>query len=121
MKVLFDQNVPRPLAHYLKAHAVTRSVELGWQELKNGDLLELAQNRGFDVLVTADRNLVYQQSLQGRRLGIVVLPSGNWPLLKAAITDVVRAIDESKRGDYRELKPARSVRRRASKGSSAGS
>jgi hypothetical protein len=62
VKVLFDQNVPRNLAAHLKAHEVTRSIELGWQELKNGDLLEAAQDRGFEVLVTADRNLAYQQT-----------------------------------------------------------
>ena len=49
MKVLFDQNVPRNLANHLKAHEVTRSVELGWQELKNGDLLEAAQDQGFEL------------------------------------------------------------------------
>jgi hypothetical protein len=45
VKVLFDQNVPRNFADHLKAHEVTRSVELGWQELKNGDLLEAAQDQ----------------------------------------------------------------------------
>jgi Domain of unknown function (DUF5615) len=108
VKVLFDQNVPRNLAPHLKTHEVTRSVELGWQELKNGDLLEAAQNRGFEVLVTADRNLAYQQNLKGRRLA---MPSGNWPLLKRAVTDVVKAISESKTGDFKELKLTRSRRR----------
>jgi predicted nuclease of predicted toxin-antitoxin system len=98
VKVLFDQNVPRNLANHLKAHEVTRSVELGWQELKNGDLLEAAQDRGFEVLVTADRNLAYQQNLKGRRLAIVVLPTGNWPLLSGAVADVVTAIGEARSG-----------------------
>jgi predicted nuclease of predicted toxin-antitoxin system len=110
VKVLFDQNVPRNLANHLKAHEVTRSVELGWQELKNGDLLEAAQDRGFEVLVTADRNLAYQQNLKGRRLAIVVLPTGNWPLLSGAVADVVTAIGESKAGGFKELKLARSGR-----------
>jgi hypothetical protein len=61
----------------LHAHEITRSGELGWQELKNGDLLDAAQDQGFEVLVTADRNLAYQQNLKGRPLAIVVLPSGN--------------------------------------------
>jgi hypothetical protein len=59
VKVLFDQNVPRNLADYLTAHEVTRSIELGWETLKNGDLLKVAQDAGFEVLVTADRNLAY--------------------------------------------------------------
>jgi predicted nuclease of predicted toxin-antitoxin system len=118
VKVLFDQNVPRNLADHLKAYEVTRSVELGWQELKNGDLLETAQDQGFEVLVTADRNLAYQQNLKGRRLAIVVLPSGNWPLLSVVVADVVRAISESKAGGFKELKLARSRRRMGARGPS---
>ena len=118
MKVLFDQNVPRNLADYLKAHQVTRSVELGWQELTNGDLLDAAQDQRFEVFVTADRNLGYQQNLKGRRLAIVVLPTGNWPLLKGVVAEVVRAIGESKLGGFRELKLARSRRRVGSRGPS---
>jgi predicted nuclease of predicted toxin-antitoxin system len=113
VKVLFDQNVPRNLAHYLKAHEVTRSVELGWQGLKNGDLLDVAKGRGFDVMVTADRNLAYQQNLKGQRLAIDVLPSGNWPLLKPVVAEVVEAIGESKPGGFTELKLARRRRVRS--------
>lgn len=107
MKVLFDQNVPRNLADHLHGHEVTRSVELGWQELKNGDLLEAAQDQGFEVLVTADRNLAYQQNLEGRRLAIVVLPSGNWPVLLGAVADVVTAVGKSQVGGFTELKLSR--------------
>jgi predicted nuclease of predicted toxin-antitoxin system len=107
VKVLFDQNVPRNLAHYLKTHEVTRSVELGWQGLKNGDLLNVARDEGFEVMVTADRNLADQQNLKDQRLAIVVLPSGNWPLLKQVVADVVKAISESKPGGFTELKLSR--------------
>jgi hypothetical protein len=116
VKVLFDQNVPRNLIRYLSAHQVTRSAELGWQELKNGDLLDEAQDKGFEVMVTADRNLTYQQNLDNRRLAIVVLPSGNWPVVKAHIVDVIRAIDESEPGSLKELKPARPRPRTRSRG-----
>ena len=60
MKILFDQNAPRPLARYLARHTVTRTAELGWEELKNGDLLKAAESQGFDLFVTADKNLRYQ-------------------------------------------------------------
>jgi predicted nuclease of predicted toxin-antitoxin system len=118
VKVLFDQNVPRNLAPHLKVHEVTRSAQLGWQELKNGDLLEAAQGWGFEVLVTADRNLAYQQNLKGRKLAIVVLPSGNWPQLRRAVTEIVKAISECEMGDFKELKITRSRRRIASRGPS---
>jgi predicted nuclease of predicted toxin-antitoxin system len=117
VKVLFDQNVPRDLVRYLSAHEVTRSAELGWQELKNGDLLDEAQDKGFEVMVTADRNLAYQQNLDNRRVAIVVLPSGNWPAVKAQIIEVVQAIDESEPGGFKELKLARRRRPSGSRGS----
>lgn len=104
MKVLFDQNVPRNLASYLTAHEITRSAELGWQELKKGDLLDAAGDTGFEVMVTADHNLAYQQKLKNRRLAIVVLPSGNWPVLKIYIAEVVRAVGEAQRRDFKDLK-----------------
>jgi len=74
VKVLFDQNVPRNLAHHLKTHEVTRSLELGWQELKNGDLLDAAQDKGFQVTVTADRNLAYQQNLEHESSQLLFCP-----------------------------------------------
>jgi hypothetical protein len=117
VKVLFDQNVPRDLVRYLSAHKVTRSAELGWQELKNGDLLDEAQDKGFEVMVTAGRNLAYQQNLDNRRVAIVVLPSGNWPAVKAQIIEVVQAIDESEPGVFKELKLARRRRPTGSRGS----
>jgi hypothetical protein len=117
VKVLFDQNVPRNLVLYLSAHKVTRSAELGWQELKNGDLLDEAEAKGFEVMVTADRNLTYQQNLDNRRLAIVVLPSGNWPAVKAQIVEVVKAIDESEPGGFKELKLAGRRRPTGSRGS----
>lgn len=117
MKVLFDQNVPRNLVGYLSAHQVTRSAELGWQELENGDLLDEAQDKGFEVMVTADRNLAYQQNLDNRRVAIVVLPSGNWPAVKAQIVQVVQAIDESEPGGFKELKLARRRRLTGPRGS----
>ena len=116
MRVLFDQNLPRNLVRHLAGHDVTRSVELGWQELKNGDLLDAAEGKGFDLMVTADGNLGYQQNLQNRRLSIVVLPSGNWPKLKTRVADVVRAIDESESGGFNELKLDRPRRRSRSGG-----
>ena len=103
MKVLFDQNVPRPLARFLTLHEVSRVAELGWQELTNGDLITAAEARGFEVLVTADKNLRYQQNLAGRKLAIVVLPAGRWPALHAFMADIVQAVDEATQGTFTEI------------------
>ena len=85
--------------------------------LKNGDLPDEAQDKGFEVMVTADRNLAYQENLDNRRVAIVVLPSGNWPAVKAQIIEVVQAIDESEPGGFKELKLGRRRRRTGSRGS----
>jgi predicted nuclease of predicted toxin-antitoxin system len=71
--ILFDNNVPRGLARALTGHTVTEARERGWATLKNGELLRVAEKAGFDVLVTADKNIRYQQNLEGRKIGIVVL------------------------------------------------
>ena len=103
MKVLFDVNMPRPLHRELPAHEVVTAQAMGWGELENGDLIEAAERAGFDVLITADRNLRYQQNLTGRRLGIVVLPGNKLRVLRTIAPDICRTLNELKPGDYVEL------------------
>lgn len=103
MKVLFDQNVPRPLARFLTLHEVTRVAELGWQELMNGELIAAAEKQGYELLLTADKNLRYQQNLTGRQIAIIVLPSGQWPVLQLLTESIIRAVDEAKPGTFREI------------------
>jgi hypothetical protein len=103
VKVLFDQNAPRPLSRYLTEHSVTRAVELGWEELANGELIRSAEAVGFQVLVTADKNLRYQQNLENRQLAIVVLPAGRWPLVRPFVRQIAEAIDAAKPGSYIEV------------------
>ena len=67
-----------PLRYALAPHEVSTAFELGWSNLENGDLLREAEGR-FEVFVTTDQNLRYQQNLGGRRLAILVLPTTNWP------------------------------------------
>ncbi len=68
MRVLFDQGPPAPLRTALVGHEVETAYEQGWSTLKNGDLLLVAEEHGFDVLVTTDMNLRYQQNLSARRM-----------------------------------------------------
>jgi hypothetical protein len=64
MRILFDQGTPAPLRRALKNHSVSTAHEMGWAELSNGALLRSAESE-FDVLITTDRNIRYQQSLAG--------------------------------------------------------
>jgi hypothetical protein len=78
MKILFDHGTPAPLRRQLAGHEISTAYEVGWATLSNGDLL-VATEKTFDVFITTDRNLRYQQNLAGRRLAILVLPTTSWP------------------------------------------
>jgi hypothetical protein len=101
LKILFDQNVPRALGKHLGSHQVIRSAERNWQQLKNGDLLLAAEEEAFDLLLTCDQNLEYQQKVTGRRIAVLALSTNNWPLLRTRVEDIVNAIDRAKSGTYR--------------------
>ena len=103
MKLLFDQGTPVPLRNHLPNHIVQTAYEKGWGNLKNGDLSTLAEAEGFDVLVTTDQNLRYQQNLSGRKIGVIVLLTTNWPRIKNNASLVIQAIDNLHSGDYAEI------------------
>jgi hypothetical protein len=73
MRILFDHVTPRGIARSLVSHTVTKAKDRGWDTLTNGDLLAEAERAGFEVLLTADKNMRYQQNLTGRRIPLVVL------------------------------------------------
>jgi predicted nuclease of predicted toxin-antitoxin system len=103
MKLLFDQGTPVPLRSHLPSHIVETAYEKGWSNLKNGDLLNVAEAEEFDVLVTTDQNLRYQQNLSGRRIAVLVLLTANWPRIKKDAALVVQAIDNLHSGSYKEI------------------
>ena len=103
MKILFDQGTPVPLRTVLRAYDVTTAFECGWQELSNGDLISAAEHAGYDVLVTTDKNLKYQQNLSGRRLAVVVLPTTSWKKIQVNAAVVAEAISVLTSGAYVEV------------------
>jgi len=103
MQVLFDQGTPVPLRRYLSFHTVSTVFEKGWSTMQNGDLLRAAEREGFEVLVTTDQNLKYQQNLRERQTAVVVLMTTSWPVIERKVNEVVGAIDSVKPGDYREV------------------
>jgi hypothetical protein len=102
MRILFDQGTPAPLRQHLSGHQVETAYELGWSRLTNGDLLAAAEGQ-FDALVTTDRNLRYQQSLAGRKLAVLVLPTTSWPRLRDRAQAIATAVASLKPGEYLEL------------------
>ena len=93
MKILFDANTPAPLSRFLRGHEVTRADELGWQGLDNGTLLDAAEQGGFDLLLTCDQNVRYQQNFTNRKLALVVLSSNHWPTLRPIAARIATAVD----------------------------
>ena len=103
MRILFDQGTPVPLRQSLTHHEVTTAYEREWSRLKNGELLETAEEQGFEVLITTDSNLRYQQDLRSRRIAVVVLSTPSWPRIQRAIATVVSAVDAASQGSYTEV------------------
>ena len=93
MKVLFDQGTPVPLRTHFTSHHVSTAYELGWATLKNGELLAAAESNGFEVFVTTDASLAYQQNLSNRKIAIVVLSTTSWPRIQKNITAIIQAVD----------------------------
>ena len=111
-RVLFDVNVPRPVSRLLIGHAVEFADQRGWRELTNGDLLAAAERDGFDVMLTADTNLRYQQNLASRRIAIVALSTNAWPVIRDNPDLVMRAVDAASPGSYLDVRLARPPLRR---------
>ena len=103
MQVLFDQGTPVPLRGFLIGHEVVTAFEAGWSEISNGDLLEKAEKE-FDVLVTTDKQLQYQQNLASRRIAILVLPYASWIKLRMHAEKIAMAVTAMQPGSYEELR-----------------
>ena len=98
MLILFDQGTPVPLRAFLAGHTVKTAAQQGWSTLSNGDLLRAAEADGFDLLLTSDKNLPFQQSLKGRRFAVVVLGNPQWPLARLYVDSIVAAVNAATPG-----------------------
>src|SRR5271155_4082254 len=103
MLVLFDQGTPVPIRAFLTEHTVQTTAQRGWDKLKNGELLKAAEDAGFDVFVTPDKNIRYQQNLKIHAMAIVVLGTPQWPVLRQHVERVVTAVSSAKPGTYCEV------------------
>ena len=103
MLVLFDNGTPAPLRDALKGHTVVEAIERGWDRLVNGELLAVAEAAGFEVLLTTDKNMRYQQNLTGLKIAFVVLGNSKWPVVRRYVERVVAAVDAATPGSYIEV------------------
>lgn len=108
-RVLFDQGVPAPLRSAFAGIAtVETAFERGWSTLRNGELIAEAEN-AFDVFVTTDKNLRYQQNLAARKMAIVVLPTTQWPALRVRADEIAQIAATAPAGAFIEIPEARST------------
>jgi hypothetical protein len=93
MLVLFDHGTPKGLGRLLIGHTVVTTRARGWDRLSNGELLAEAEKEGFEVLVTTNKNLRYQQNLRERRIAIVVIGNSLWPVLRNYGDSILSAVN----------------------------
>ena len=103
MLILFDHVTPSGIARFLPAHTVTKAKDRGWDTLTNGELLAEAEHAGFDVLLTADKNMRSQQNLRGRKIAIVVLSTPQWPVVRLHRDRIAAAVNAVKPGSQSEV------------------
>ena len=103
MRILFDNGTPRQLRHRLFGHVAEEARERGWDALSNGDLLDRAEEAGFEVLITTDQDIQYQQNMSTRRVAVVVLMNTAWPFIARRAEAIRNALEGIQPGEVREV------------------
>jgi hypothetical protein len=99
-RVLFDHCVPRPFRNLLLDCDISTALELGWEQLKNGELISTAEAASFEVLITADKHLQFQQNLAARQIAIIELPTNRLRLISNYAPQVNAALAAIKASGY---------------------
>ena len=103
MRILFDHGAPSGIIRALSGHEVTEAIELGWDKISNGELLKLAEDAGFELLFTTDKNIQYQQNLKGRKIAILVLRNSTWRVVRQYLDRITVAVNEAIPGSFAEV------------------
>jgi len=104
MNILFDNGTTKPIARVLIGHQVTHARQIGWHELANGELIQKAEDAGFDLLLSTDKNIRYQQNLSQRTIALVILGNSQWPKVQLRLDAIVDAVNGATPGSYIEVK-----------------
>jgi hypothetical protein len=101
MKIILDESAPQKLRLLIDGrHVVVTTWFQGWSGLKNGALLAAAEAAGFDLFITADQEISYQQNLSGRRISLLVLSTNNWGVVREQVKPIAAAIEAATEGSY---------------------
>jgi hypothetical protein len=111
-RILLDEGVPVGVRPHLQGFSVDTAAEVGWAGLVNGALIAAAEQAGYEIMVTCDQNIRYQQNLAKRQIALVVLETNNWVTIRAAIGTVTAAVNSAQPGSYVSIAFARPPLRR---------
>jgi|HubBroStandDraft_1064217.scaffolds.fasta_scaffold130521_2 hypothetical protein len=113
LRVLFDKNVPYSLKRYLIGCQVQMAEDEGWGQVSNGELIDRAEQAGYQVMLTCDQNIQYQQNLTRRNISLLVLGSNIWPSVKPKIAEITAALRRVSPGSFEfiEIAPLPKQRR----------
>lgn len=112
MKVILDEDLAHVLRLHLPGHDVFTVAYVGWGGLRNGELLKTAEAGGFEVFVTGDQSMRYEQNLSGRKLAIVMLSAIEWRIIKEHMPKIAAAVDQATPGSLTRVECGVFVRRR---------
>ena len=102
MKIIIDECVPHIVKKRLPNRQIKTVQEMGWAGVKNGELLKLVEDE-FDVFVTSDKNLRYQQNLRNRSIAVLLLPSNQLPIIRILLPQIDETLKTIQIGDFIEL------------------
>jgi hypothetical protein len=104
VRILFDHGTPKGLIRALSGHTVHTAQARGWDTLTNGALLSAAEEAGFELLLTTDRRMRYQQNLSMRRIAFVVLTgSTKWSHVRQHTDRIAATVAAATAGSYSEV------------------
>src|SRR5712691_1520875 len=102
MRILLDECVPSPMQSLLGNHVCATVQDRGWSGIRNGDLLQRAEAE-FDLFITSDQNIRYQQNLAGRHIAILELSTNDLRRIEAAPSLIENAINELQPNEFKQL------------------
>ena len=111
-RILLDEGVPIGVRTLVTGVQVETVPEIGWAGLSNGDLIRAAEDAGFEVMITCDQNIRYQQNLAGRRLALVVLTTNHWDTIQANSDGILPAVESATAGGFVVVDMPKPPRRR---------
>jgi hypothetical protein len=100
IRILLDQNAPLGIRKAFPQYVIAHADELSWGRLENGELIRAAEEAGFTIIITCDRNIPYQQNLEGRVIALIELSGVGWPTIRRHLGRVLAAIEAARPGTY---------------------